>query len=247
MNIFTKSVILIPTRNERENLEKLIPKLFRLLPGISVLIVDDNSGDGTKSLIERLKNKFPSLFLISRYQNFGYGRACIAGFLWALEKSFEYLITMDADFSHDPTEIPAMLQKISENADVVIGSRYVASGGIDNWDIKRRLLSRWANFYVRKILRLPIRDMTSGFNGYRLKVLTKIDLNSILSEGYAFLVELKYIIARAGLRILEHPIIFHERRLGKSKMSGHVIWESILLPWHLLLRRNRPNGKIDTI
>lgn len=227
-----KSIILVPTLNEKENLKDLIPGIFGLMPAVSVLIVDDNSSDGTQELIESLKERFTNLFLLKRRDNFGYGRSSIDGFRWILGRGYQSVVTMDADFSHDFNSIPQMLQKL-ENHDVVVGSRYVNGGGIKNWSFFRRVLSRFANLYVKLILHLPVRDVTTGFNTYRTDVLRRINLDEIKSDGYAFLVELKYRLFKAGCSFIEHPILFSERREGQSKMSSKIIWESIWLPLKL--------------
>lgn len=235
MKDYSKSIILIPTLNERKNLKDLIPDIFGLMPNISVLIVDDNSSDGTPELVKSLKIDFVNLFILERKGNFGYGRSNIDGFKWILERPYEYFVTMDADFSHNFNEVPALLEKL-RSFDVAIGSRYVKNGGIKNWNFFRRTLSRFANFYVKIILGLPFIDVTTGFNAYRGDSLKKINLNKINSNGYAFLVELKYQLFRSGCRFVEHPIMFSERREGQSKMSTSIIWESIWLPWKLKWR-----------
>lgn len=228
-----ESIILIPTLNERKNLEQLIPAIFDLMPEISVLIVDDNSNDGTGELVKNLQNIHKNLFFLRRTENFGYGKACINGFRWSLDKPFRFIVTMDADFSHDYRVIPEML-KYLDKYDVIIGSRYVAGGRIENWKLHRRILSKIANLYVRTILGLRIRDLTTGFNAYRKDILLRVNLDEVKSDGYAFLVEIKYKLSKTGMRIFEYPIVFSERREGKSKMSGKVIWESVKLPWKLL-------------
>ena len=227
-----ESVILIPTLNERKNLENLIPAIFDFMPEISVLVVDDNSSDGTSQFINSIQARFPNLSFLNRNKNFGYGKACLAGFRLALERGYKYIVTMDADFSHDFRSVPNILNKL-ENNDVVIGSRYVAGGKVENWGLHRRILSKVANFYVRTILNLKIMDLTTGFNAYRREILSKIDLDNIKSDGYAFLVELKYKLSKSGAKIIEYPITFYERQEGKSKMSGKVILESIKMPWRL--------------
>ena len=232
MSDYSKSIVIIPTLNEKENLKELIPQIFGLMPDISVLIVDDNSGDGTGELVGSLAERFGGLFILSRKSDFGYGHSSIDGFKWVLGKEYENLVTIDADFSHDPNSIPAMLEMLNLS-DITIGSRYVRGGGVKNWNIFRRILSKFANFYVRLILGLPVSDSTSGFNSYRVSALKKVNLDEIKSEGYAFLVELKYRLFRAGCRFSEHPILFSERREGQSKMSSKIIWESVLLPWKL--------------
>src|SRR3989344_1397178 len=229
---YSRSIILIPTLNEKDNLKDLIPGIFGLMPDISVLVVDDNSSDGTQDLIRSMAVDFKNLFLIERKSDFGYGRSSVEGFKWVLERPYDYLVTMDADFSHDFNSVPALLEKL-ENFDVAVGSRYVKGGGIKNWHFFRVILSRFANLYVKVILGLPIKDVTTGFNAYRVDFLKKINLDSINSNGYAFLVELKFKLFRAGCWFVEYPIIFSERREGQSKMSSKIIWESIKLPWRL--------------
>lgn len=236
MKDYSRSIILIPTINEKENLERLIPGIFGLMPDVSVLIVDDNSSDGTQELVESMKPFFKNFFILERKSNFGYGRSSIDGLKWILEKNYEFLITMDADFSHDFKVIPTLVEKLND-FDVAVGSRYIIGGGVKNWNFSRRTLSKFANFYVRMILGLSIRDATAGFNVYRVGCLKKIDLDSISSEGYAFLIELKYRLYRAGCLFVEHPILFSERREGQSKMSSKIIWEAVKLPWKLLFMR----------
>lgn len=235
-----ESIILIPTLNERNNLEQLIPAIFELMPEISVLIVDDNSRDGTGALIKNFQSTYQNLFFLWRKENFGYGKACIDGFnqIRRLAMSsnlmgLRYIVTMDADFSHDYRVIPELLKKL-EKYDVVIGSRYATGGRIENWKLHRRILSKIANLYVRAILGLSIRDLTTGFNAYRKDILLQVNLDEIKSDGYAFLVELKYKLYIQKANFFEYPITFYERREGQSKMSGKIIWESIKLPWKLL-------------
>lgn len=232
--MISQSIILIPTLYERENLEKLIPAIFALMPTVSVLIIDDNSRDGTQEMINLMQLHFKTLFFINRRKQFGYGRACLEGFKWVFHRPHNYIVTMDADFSHDFAVIPALLKKL-ENVDVAVGSRYVKNGGLTNWSLSRRILSRFANFYVKLILGFPVMDATSGFNAYRANALKALNLEEIKSDGYAFLVELKYKLYMAGHKIIEYPITFSERREGRSKMSPKIIWEAIKLPWKLKL------------
>jgi len=238
MSDYSRSIILVPTLNEKENLKDLIPGIFGLMPDISVLIVDDNSSDGTQELARGMNAGFKNLFLLERKNNFGYGRSSIDGFKWVFEKPYSHIVTMDADFSHDYNEIPALLEKLKK-FDVAVGSRYVKGGGVKNWNFFRRTLSRFANLYVKIILNIPIIDATTGFNAYRVDSLKKINLDKIDSNGYAFLVELKYRLFRTGSRFVEYPIFFSERREGQSKMSSKIIWESIKLPWRLRITNSR--------
>ena len=199
---------------------------------ISVLIVDDNSKDGTWELVESMSKSFKNLFILKREKDFGYGKSIKDGFKWVLPRRYDCLVTIDADFSHDFKIIPALLDRL-EFFDAVVGSRYVSGGGIKNWKLHRRILSRFANFYTKIILGVAVKDMTTGFMCFKKDILKEADLNSIKSDGYAFLVEFKYRTMKNGFKIIEHPIIFTERREGESKMSSKVIWESIWMPWRL--------------
>lgn len=221
------TLIIIPTLNERDNVARLVPEIFSRCPGVAVLIVDDASRDGTADEARRR-----GAHVIERVANPGYGASVLDGFRWAGEHGYHRVITMDADFSHDPARLPAVIFML-EKADAVIGSRYTAGGGIANWDWHRRLLSKFSNWYVRAILRLPIADSTTGFVGYRRDAIMYLAEHVPHSEGYAFLVECKYRLARAGFRMREIPITYTERREGKSKMSWSNIWEAIWMPWRL--------------
>jgi len=226
---------LVPTYNEKENIAALIKDIFTSAPNIFIRVVDDNSPDGTARIVQELTNTYPNLSLMRRAGKEGLGIAYIDAFRAVLaEPDVRSLIMMDADFSHDPKEINTMLAKLSDY-DVVNGSRYVTGGGIENWKWYRRLLSRFANFYVKTILGTKISDMTTGFICLNKDVLKKIDFDRISSDGYAFLVELKYRFFKSGASFYEHPIIYRERREGQSKMSSGVIWESVWLPWKLKL------------
>ena len=234
---FAKTIVLIPTFNEKENIGTLVREIFDLYPDTSILIIDDSSLDGTAEEVRFLQSLFPNLFLIRRSGRRGLGRSYLDGFrMVASDQRYENIVTMDADFSHNPKEISPMLEKLSRDGTWIVGSRYVDGGGVENWSLRRRLLSRFANFYVGFILGADVADMTAGFNCFKKSVLKNINLDSISSDGYAFLVELKYKISKTGLRLSEHPITFLERREGQSKMSSQVIWESIWLPWKLKFR-----------
>ena len=218
--------IIIPTLREHHNLKRLIPVIFQHVPDARILISDDHSQDGTNELAgERVT-------VLDRVADHGYGKSVLEGFRFAMLQGFDYIVTMDADFSHNPQSIPDMLRGLGE-ADVVIGSRYVAGGGIANWNLRRRLLSRFANWYVRRLLGVQFRDGTTGFVAYRRSAIQALVDAAPRSEGYSFLVECKYILEQAGFRISEVPIIFQDRVEGTSKMSWRVIWESIWLPWRL--------------
>jgi dolichol-phosphate mannosyltransferase len=221
-----KISIVIPTYNEKENIEKLASSIFGLgISGLGIIIVDDNSPDGTGELLEAFKKKNDNLHVIHRQKKLGLGTAYIEGFKCALKGGAEYIFEMDADFSHDFLLIPEFIKNM-EDHDLVVGSRYVAGGKIVNWNLPRRIVSRFGNFYARNILNLPFRDLTTGYKCYRRSVLEKIINSEISAVGYAFQIETTYRAYQNGFRILEIPISFSERRLGKSKFDLKIIWES---------------------
>lgn len=224
-----KTFIIIPTYNERENIEKLVKEIFNLkILGLEILIIDDNSPDGTAEIIEQLKKEFNQLHLLKRPAKLGLGSAYKAGFDYALDQGADYLLEMDADFSHQPKYIPQILAEL-ENYDLVIGSRYVRGGGVVNWQLWRRFLSRLANLYVELFLKLNVHDATAGFRGYRREILKKLDLSKIISNGYSFQIELVYLVTKAGFKIKEIPIIFPDRQRGLSKIASKEIFKAILL------------------
>lgn len=232
-----KDFIIIPTYNEKENIGLLIGDIFSLLPQVGILVVDDNSPDGTAAAVEDLMAEYANLSILKRPAKNGLGKAYIDGFKKLLvREDIENIITMDSDFSHNPKYLPRMLEE-AENYDLVIGSRYVKGGGIANWEFWRRFLSKGGNFYVRMLLGRKINDWSSGFNCIRMSALKKIDLDKIEFYGYAFLSCLKYFLTKAEAKVKEIPIIFEERRGGKSKMSGNIIREGILAPWKLLFTK----------
>lgn len=232
-----KPIVIIPTYNESRNVVELASYIFGIVPGATILFVDDNSPDGTAAKIVEAQTKLPDLRVYKREGIKGFGRSYIDGFKMVInDERYDCIVMMDADFSHDPVAVPPMLNKLDVN-DVVIGSRYVSGGSISNWNFKRRMLSRFANVYARTILGIPVRDLTTGFICIKKGVLENIDFGSIRSDGYAFLIELKYKLYKAGYKMTEYPIIFSERREGQSKMSTKIIWESIWLPWRLRLRK----------
>lgn len=235
--------VVIPTYNERENLPRLIELLASLaIPGLKVLVVDDNSPDGTGEAADKLAIDGPiPVSVLHRTAKEGLGRAYVAGIGRALDEGADIVIQMDADLSHPVEAIPHMLEILATtDAAVVLGSRYVPGGGAANeWPWHRRALSAWANFYVNAILRLGARDATAGFKAWRAESLRAIDFSSVASNGYSFQVEMNYRVVRAGLRIAETPIQFEERSDGVSKMSAGVQIESALMPWKLLLGGRR--------
>ena len=231
-----RTLIVVPTYNERENVETLVGQLLEITPNADVMIIDDNSQDGTVALAEKLFGANPRVSTLKRTGPRSYGHSLLDGYRAALDRGYTRLVQMDADFSHDPRIVPALIEA-SRRAEVVIGSRYCSGGGVRNWSWYRRLLSRFANRYVAAITGVTARDSTSGFRCYTrraLQCLLKIDIGS---EGYAFLVESIFHAQREGLSVVELPITFVDRRAGKSKMSGKVIFESMLRPWRLRFGR----------
>jgi len=222
-------LIIVPTYNEAENITALIEAVFALPHPFSVLVVDDNSPDGTAELVVRLKEKYPEqLFLQNRPQKEGLGKAYLHGFHWALAQPFTYIFQMDADFSHDPSALSDFVTAFDSGADLVVGSRYSNGVSVVNWPISRILLSYLASVYVRWVTQLPIKDPTAGFVAYRKEVLQTIDLDRVEYVGYAFQIEMKYKAWRLGFNLQEIPIIFRNRVHGHSKMSGKIIWEALI-------------------
>ena len=222
------SVIVIPTYNEKENIEKMIRTLLALEHSFDVLVVDDGSPDGTGAIVKGLQAEFPDrVFLIERSGKLGLGTAYITGFKWALKEEYEYIFEMDADFSHNPDDVPRLYAACAEEgADLSVGSRYVTGVNVVNWPMGRVLMSYFASKYVRMITRLPVYDTTAGFNCYRRKVLETIDLDAIRFKGYAFQIEMKFVTYKCGFTIKEVPVIFVNRVLGVSKMSGGIFSEA---------------------
>jgi dolichol-phosphate mannosyltransferase len=222
-------LIVIPTYNEIENLGPITSEVMKRTPSeVHVLVVDDGSPDGTGALAERLSASEPRIHVLHRTQKQGLGPAYIAGFRWGFDQGFDQLVEMDADFSHHPSFLPAMLNLMNEH-DFVIGSRYVDGGGTVNWGLLRKIISRGGSFYSRMVLGAPIRDFTGGFNGWNRRVLEGIDLDTLEAGGYSFQIELKYRAFRKGFRFKEFPILFEDRRVGKSKMSSKIVIEALSL------------------
>jgi dolichol-phosphate mannosyltransferase len=232
-----KSLIIIPTYNETENIERLIEEIRKLDRGFHILIIDDNSPDGTGRIADGLAIKHSEISVIHRSAKLGLGTAYITGFKYSLENNYDLVFTMDADFSHQPKYLIDLLEKAKEY-DLVIGSRYIEGGIILNWPLHRLILSRGANFYVRMVTRLPIFDSTGGFNCYRKEILEKTDLDRIISDGYAFQIEIKYRLWENGFSIKEVPITFIDRARGTSKISKRIIFQALFLVWKLRLGLN---------
>lgn len=223
------SIVIIPTYNERENIENIIRAVFALKHGFHILVIEDGSPDGTAAIVKTLQQEFPDrLFMIERKGKLGLGTAYITGFKWALEHSYEYIFEMDADFSHNPNDLPRLYEACAvQGGDVAIGSRYVSGVNVVNWPMGRVLMSYFASKYVRIVTGLPIHDTTAGFKCYRRQVLEAIDLDHIRFKGYAFQIEMKFTAYKCGFKIIEVPVIFINRELGTSKMNSSIFGEAV--------------------
>ncbi len=220
-----KTLIIIPTYNEYENLPPLLEEIFSYAAGSDILIVDDNSPDGTGRLADEMHEQDPRVHVLHRAGKLGLGTAYVAGFKYAIAHGYDAAFEMDADFSHDPRYLPDFLKAI-ENADLVIGSRYIPGGATPNWSLARRLISGCGNIFARVMLGIPVHDCTAGYRCYRREVLETIDLDTVRSQGYAFQVELAYRVMKSGFSIVETPIVFMDRRVGQSKMSRKIVIEA---------------------
>ena len=225
-----EALICLPTYNERENVESICRAILEAAPAVDVLVIDDNSPDGTGAIADQLAARESRVKVLHRAGKEGLGKAYLAGFSWALERGYRLILEMDADFSHDPRHLPALLSAARE-ADLVLGSRYVPGGGTVNWGFGRRLLSRGGSLYARTILGVKVRDLTGGFKCFRREVLEAIDLPSVSCTGYAFQIELTYRAVRRGFRVAEVPIVFADRRVGQSKMSKRIVLEALRKVW----------------
>jgi dolichol-phosphate mannosyltransferase len=230
-----KTLVVMPTYNESENIIRILREVLSQAPEIDLLVVDDNSPDGTARLVKEEMEKNPRVGLIERSGKMGLGTAYVAGFKHAIVRGYEFVFEMDADHSHDPREIPAFL-KAAENADLVLGSRYTNGVRVLNWPIERLLLSYFANVYTRFMTGLPLHDATGGFKCFRRRVLEAIDLDRVRSNGYAFQIEMSYKAWKKGFRVVETPIVFLDRRSGKSKMSKQIVHEAFFMLWKLRLK-----------
>lgn len=235
-------VVIVPTYNELESLEPLLGRVRQHLPAARVLVVDDGSPDGTGELADRLAAADPAIEVLHRPRKEGLGRAYLAGFERALRDGADYLVEIDADGSHDPAELPAMVRLAREGAGLVIGSRWVEGGGVLNWPRLRQAISRGGNGYARWVLGSGIRDLTAGFRVFRAEALRSLELDSISSQGYCFQVELAWRLERAGVRVAEHPITFVERAVGRSKMHAGIVLEALarVTAWGIAAALGRP-------
>jgi dolichol-phosphate mannosyltransferase len=229
-----KSLIIIPTYNERENIERIVPRVLGQDPSINVLIVDDNSPDGTGQIADNMAEKDDRIFVIHRQNKSGLGTAYITGFKFALQNDYDLVFEMDCDFSHDPKYIPHFLEAI-QDVDLVLGSRYISGVNVINWPMSRLLLSYYANVYSRIVTGLPVRDATGGFKCFRREVLEAIDLDEVKSNGYSFQIEMSFRAWKKGFKIKEIPIVFEDRKEGQSKMSKKIVREAVWMVWRLRL------------
>ena len=237
-------LVIIPTFNEKENIENIIRTVFKLKTTFDILIVEDNSPDGTAAIVKRLMTEFPDrLSIIEREGKLGLGTAYITGFKWALQRGFDYIFEMDADFSHNPVDLERLLSSMHDDGtDVAIGSRYITGVNVVNWPMGRVLMSYYASAYVRLVTGMDIRDTTAGFVGWKRKVLETIDLDKIKFVGYAFQIEMKFTAIKLGFKVVEIPIIFTDRTLGESKMNNSIFREAVF--GVMSLRKRGIMGKI---
>jgi len=231
------ALLCLPTYDERENLEPIVAAILAATPDVDVLVIDDNSPDGTGQLADGIAAREPRVQVLHRAGKEGLGKAYLAGFAWALARGYRYVLEMDADFSHDPRYLPGMLARVAQDADLVLGSRYVPGGGTVNWGLGRKLISRGGSLYARLILGVKVRDLTGGFKCFRREVLEAIDLASVECSGYSFQIELTYRALRRGFRVAELPIVFADRRVGQSKMSRRIVLEAIRKVWAMRASR----------
>jgi dolichol-phosphate mannosyltransferase len=230
-----RSLVIIPTYNEADNVLKIIPEVLAQDEGFHVLVVDDNSPDGTANLVKEMQKSNSRIHLLERPSKRGLGTAYVAGFKYALSHEFDFAFEMDADFSHDPKSLLTLLAK-TEDCDLVIGSRYISGVNVVNWPMSRLILSYAANMYTRFVTGLPVRDATAGFKCYRRAVLESLDLDAITSNGYSFQIETNFMAWKKGFRVCEVPIVFVDRRAGVSKMSKHIVYEAAWMVWRLKFR-----------
>jgi dolichol-phosphate mannosyltransferase len=236
MDTARRALICLPTYDERENLAPIVDAIFRVVPDVDVLVIDDDSPDGTGRLADEIAARDPRVKVLHRAAKQGLGRAYLAGFAWALERDYGLVLEMDADFSHDPRHLPSLLAA-ARDADLVLGSRYVPGGGTVNWGLGRKIVSRGGSAYARAILGIDVRDLTGGFKCFRREVLEAIELATVECSGYAFQIELTFRAARRGFRIVEVPIVFADRRVGQSKMSRRIVLEAMRKVWSMRFSR----------
>ena len=240
-----KTLIIVPTYNERDNLPRMAERLMNLPVSVDLLVVDDNSPDGTGKIADELAANNPRIHVLHRAEKNGLGRAYIAGFKWALERDYEFIFEMDGDFSHNPDDIPSFLSAArGVNADLVLGSRYSHGVRVVNWPLKRLMLSRSAGVYVRLITGMPLTDPTGGYKCFRRRALQALNFDVVQSNGYSFQIEITHRLWRQGFKVTEVPIVFTDREHGQSKMSKHIVYEALWMVWKLWFQhgcRRRPS------
>jgi len=229
----TRTLVVTPTYNERDNIESFVNSVFLWAPSAHVLIVDDNSPDGTGDLADALARKDPRVRVMHRPEKLGLGTAYVSAFLQALRQDYDFFFEMDADHSHDPRHLPDFFQAFAQGADVIVGSRNVPGGGIEGWGLDRHLLSKGGSFYSRTILGVDVRDLTTGYKAFTRRALEEIDLSLVGSNGYSFQIEMTFRALMKGLKVVEVPIVFVDRELGRSKMNRRIFAEAVLVVWKL--------------
>lgn len=235
-----RCLVVVPTLNEADNLERLARAVLEALPHADVLVVDDASTDGTAAMADELAHAEARVHVMHRARKLGIGTAYVAGLRWGLARGYDYFFEMDADFSHDPRYLPSFVNALARGADVVVGSRNIAGGAIVGWGPLRYLLSKGGSFYARSVLGVPVRDLTTGFKGYTRRALEQLELGEIESNGYAFQIETTYRALARGLLVVELPIVFVDRRAGRSKMSRNEVLEAVVVVWRLRSLQRRP-------
>ena len=228
-----KTLIIIPTYNERDCVEPIVKAVRAAVPQATIQIVDDNSPDGTGAVADQIAARDPQVCVLHRTQKAGLGAAYIHAFTEALAAGWERIVQMDADFSHNPEDVPRLLHALEDGADMAVGSRYVSGGGTENWGLGRRIISRGGGLYARTALGVGVNDLTAGFKAWKASTLHGIDLGAVSAKGYGFQIEMTYRTLRAGFRVTEVPIMFVDRRVGSSKMSGSIFFEALTLVWRL--------------
>jgi dolichol-phosphate mannosyltransferase len=224
-----RAVVLIPTYQEADNIAMILGRVRAAVPAADVLVIDDNSPDGTAKLADALNAELGQISVLRRAAKGGLGPAYLAGYQWAIDHGYEALVDMDADGSHDPATVPTLLAAVADGADLAMGSRWIPGGSIPKWSLRRRLLSRWGNRYAGAVLGIDVKDSTGGFRAYRVEMLRQLELGTVRANGYGFQIEMAYRVIRRGGKVVELPIAFRDRTAGNSKMSGSIIVEALAL------------------
>jgi dolichol-phosphate mannosyltransferase len=230
-----RPLVITPTYNEKDNLESLVASVRSVLPDVDILVVDDASPDGTGALAEEIRTRDPRVFVMHRTGKLGLGTAYVAGFRWGLDRDYDVFVEMDADHSHDPKYLPRFFEELERGADVVVGSRNVRGGGVHGWGPDRLILSKGGSLYSRLVLGIRVRDLTTGYKAFRRQVLERIELDLVRASGYSFQIEMTYRALRLGFEVVEVPIVFSDRELGRSKMNRRIVLEAVGMVWKLRL------------